>query len=91
MRAGVRFQSVNGDPDYGTGATADNFLLAVSPVLTIIRSGNNVIVSWTHGTGFRLQKTSDLSGSPVWNDLGTQNPQTISITPGSTFFEVITP
>lgn len=87
-RAGVRFESVNGAPLYSTGATADNFRLAVSPVLTITRNASNVIVSWTNGPGFILQQTDDLSGIPAWADLGTQNPQTIALTSGNAFFRV---
>jgi len=44
----------------------------VPPVLTITRSGNNVIVSWTNGPGFILEKSGSLSGP--WTTVGTQNP-----------------
>lgn len=91
VRAGVRFQSGDGADDYPSGATADNFQFAPSPVLTITHSGNKVIVSWSNGAGFRLQQTGDLSGSSVWGELGTQNPQTNAITPGNAFFRVIAP
>ncbi|HEV2207757.1 MAG TPA: hypothetical protein VG167_03230 [Verrucomicrobiae bacterium] len=62
----------------------------VPPVLSITRSGNNVVVSWTNGPGFVLQKTSSLS--PVsWTNLGTQNPQTIPMTAGPQFYRVVSP
>jgi len=44
----------------------------VPPVLTITKSGSNVIVSWTNGPGFILEKSSSLSGG--WTTVGTQNP-----------------
>jgi hypothetical protein len=90
-RAGVRFQSSDGAPTYPSGATADNLKFAISPVLAITRNGNNVIVSWKNGIGFILQQMSDLSGVPVWTDLGAQNPQTIAITPSNAFFRAIGP
>lgn len=61
----------------------------VRPVLNIVKSGNNVIVSWTNGTGFMLQSTTSLTGTPQWTNLGTQNPQTIAITGKSEFFRLI--
>jgi hypothetical protein len=62
------------------------------PVLTITRSGGNVIVSWTNGPGFMLQKTSSLSGTPVWTDVGTQNPSApIPATGTAQFFRVTSP
>jgi hypothetical protein len=61
------------------------------PVLIIQRSGNNVIVSWTNGPGYKLQTTSAMSSNPTWSDLGTQNPQTIPIGTGPQFFRVSSP
>ncbi len=62
------------------------------PVLTITRNGNNVIVSWTNGPGFILQKTSSLSGVQSWTDVGTQNPSApISTATGPLFFRVKSP
>jgi hypothetical protein len=61
------------------------------PVMTITRSGSNVIVSWTNGPGFILQSTSSLTGTPTWSNLGTANPQTIPITGSGQFFRVVHP
>jgi hypothetical protein len=63
----------------------------LSPVLTITRSGNSVIVSWTNGPGFILQKTSALTANPTWTDLGALNPQTIPITDSAQFFRAVHP
>jgi hypothetical protein len=61
-----------------------------SPVLTIAHTGANVTISWTNGPGFILQTTSSLS-PPSWSNLGTQNPQTVAITPQNQFFRVVSP
>jgi hypothetical protein len=63
----------------------------VPPVLSIQKSGSNVIVSWTNGPGFILQAKSSLSPQTAWTNLGTQNPQTIPIGPGARFFRVVSP
>jgi hypothetical protein len=57
------------------------------PVVSISRSGNNVIISWSNGPGFTLQTASSLSGP--WTNVGTQNPQTVAITPQDQFFRVV--
>ena len=87
-RAGVRFQSASATFE---AARADHFQLAVQPVLSIVRSGSQVTLSWTKGPGFSLQKTSDVSGAPVWTGLGTQNPQTLALDAGNAFFQVSNP
>ena len=90
--AGVRFQSVDGAPDYASGATADNFQLAMQqPLLAITRSGDSVIVSWTNGPGFILEQTGNLSGATAWADLGPQNPQTNAISSTNVFFRLRSP
>jgi hypothetical protein len=62
------------------------------PVLSITRSGSNVIISWTNGPGFILQKTSAISSSNTqWTTVGTQNPSTVGITGGRQFFRLISP
>jgi len=64
----------------------------VPPVLSISQSGANVNISWSNGPGFILQQTTALSATPVWTNLGTQNPQTIPIaTAGNQFFRVVSP
>jgi hypothetical protein len=64
----------------------------VPPVLTITKSGSNVIVSWSNGPGFILQSTSALAANPTWNTIGTQNPSApIPITGMPQFFRVKSP
>jgi len=61
------------------------------PVLTINRSGPNVIVSWSNGPGFILQKSSSLAPTS-WTDVGTANPSApIPISSGPLFFRVKSP
>jgi hypothetical protein len=62
----------------------------VQPVLTITRSGANVIVSWTNGPGFILQKKSTITGA--WTDVGTANPSLpIPATGTQQYFRVKSP
>jgi hypothetical protein len=62
----------------------------VPPVLTITKSSGNVIVSWTNGPGFILQKTTTLGSG--WTNVGTQNPSLpIAAIGTSLFFRVISP
>jgi hypothetical protein len=61
------------------------------PVLTINRSGANVIVSWSNGPGFILQKSSSLAPTS-WTDVGTANPSApIPTSTGPLFFRVKSP
>jgi len=87
-RAGVRIVCSN--PDFVT-ATADNFVFGIQPVLTITRTGMNVVLSWTNGPSFRLQQKNDLSQPPGWTDLGSQNPQTNAISSSKAFYRLIGP
>jgi len=62
------------------------------PVLSIVRSGANVIVSWSNGPGFILQKTGVLTSTPSWSDVGTANPSApIPISSAPLFFRVSSP
>jgi hypothetical protein len=61
------------------------------PVLSIQRSGSNVVVSWSNGQGFILQTTGAISAHPAWSNLGTQNPQTVPLGTGPQFFRVVSP
>jgi hypothetical protein len=64
----------------------------VPPVLSIARSGNNVVVAWSNGPGFILQETSSLGPDPVWIDVGTSNPSApIPIGGTALFFQVRSP
>jgi hypothetical protein len=61
------------------------------PVLIINRSGNNVIVSWSNGPGFTLQKSTSLAPTS-WTDVGTANPSApIPVSNGPLFFRVRSP
>jgi len=60
---------------------------AAKPALSISRSGDNVIVSWTNGPGFILQQTTSLGPGDSWTDMGTANPSApIPITNTAVFF-----
>ena len=61
------------------------------PVLSISRSGANVIVSWSNGPGFTLQKTSSLASPVSWTDVGTANPSAPIPTTGSPLFFRVRP
>ncbi len=58
----------------------------VPPVLSIAKSGANVVVSWSNGPGFTLQKTSSLVSPVSWTDVGTANPSAPIPTTGSPLF-----
>jgi len=88
VRAGVRFECSN--PDF-VSATADNFTLAIPPVLSITRTGTQVVLSWTNAAGFTLQRTTNLSPPSQWTNLGSQNPQTNVITSGYSFYRLVGP
>jgi len=56
------------------------------PVLRIAKSGANVVVSWSNGPGFTLQKTSSLASPVSWTDVGTANPSAPIATAGTPLF-----
>lgn len=59
--------------------------------ISITKSGaSSVNVSWTPAGG-RLLSTPALGAGAVWTDLGSANPQTITVQPGNLFLEVVTP
>ncbi len=63
-----------------------------APVLAISRTGGDVVVSWSNGPGFVLQKASTLSSSTQWTDVGTANPSApIPISNSALFFRVKSP
>jgi hypothetical protein len=66
---------------------------SASPVLSIARSGNNVIVSWTNGAGYVLQESTSLAlGSAGWTNIGTANPSApVAIGGTPLFFRVKSP
>lgn len=62
------------------------------PVLTITRSAGNVVVSWSNGPGFVLQKATSLTGTGNWTDVGPANPSApVPIAGNSLFFRVRSP
>ena len=64
----------------------------VPPVLTITRpDAAHVTVSWSNGPGFLLQETGTLAPNHTWTSLGTQNPQTLTLSGGPQFFRVVSP
>ena len=67
-------------------------LSAAQPAMSISRSGNKVIVSWTSGVGYILQQTSSLAPGRLWTDIGTANPSApIAITNTPLFFRARSP
>jgi hypothetical protein len=61
------------------------------PVLRIAKTGANVIVSWSNGPGFTLQKTSSLANPVSWTDVGTANPSAPIATTGTPLFFRVRP
>jgi len=60
------------------------------PVLKVTHgTGNTVVVSWTNGPGFILQKATSVAGTVTWTDIGPGNPSAPITAAGSqTFFRV---
>jgi uncharacterized repeat protein (TIGR03803 family) len=59
---------------FGSGTV---FSISLSPQLTIMRSGTNVMVTWpTNFTGFTLQSTTNLAPPVVW---GTISPAPVAV------------
>jgi hypothetical protein len=65
----------------------------VPPVLSIVpASGNHVVVSWSNGPGFVLQKTSLLVSPVSWTDVGPGNPSApIATSTSPLYFRVRSP
>lgn len=64
--------------------------VAAQPRVSVTRSANTLTISWTP-TGGTLQTTSSLSGTPVWTNVGTANPATITIGTSSAYYRVTNP
>ncbi len=73
----------DGNPAGGRVETVFHITVeAITPRLSITRSGGNVIVSWLGSSG-TLESTTELKPTnTVWTSLGTQNPTTIVIESG---------
>jgi hypothetical protein len=62
-----------------------------APLLGIILSGTNIIVTWhTNETGFILQSSTNLE-SPVWSSVSGQFTVTNSVMGSQQFFLVLSP
>ena len=62
---------------------------SVAPLLTILPSGTNVILTWpTNVTGFTLQSTTNLASPAVWTTVSGQNPVTNPITGAQKFYRL---
>jgi hypothetical protein len=56
-------------------------------ILTSARSGNNLTISWTPPGG-TLESATSLGGTPTWGAVGTNNPASVTIGAGNTFYRV---
>ena len=56
--------------------------------LSISKSGSNLSISWTPSGGTLQATPALLSTGTLWTNVGTANPATISIGPGSSFYRV---
>ncbi len=66
---------------------------AVTPSISNVRlgiskSGNNLSISWTPSGGTLQATPALLNVGTLWTNVGTANPATISIGPGSSFYRV---
>lgn len=70
-----------------------------SPLLTITPSGANVVLSWpASSTGFVLQDTPGVGGTPAWSNVGITtnvvngtNTVTVPVSHGNLFFRLVNP
>ena len=67
-----------------------NVSMPVSPRLNIQRVGPDVLLTWSDAA-FRLQATTNLLPSVVWENVAGASPVTLPIEPGAKFFRLITP
>jgi hypothetical protein len=82
---------LNGDPSSMTNTVIGHLEAPPRRVLTAIRSGNSLNVSWIPAGG-RLESTPAFQGtSTVWSNLGPANPATVPIVPGNLFLRVSEP
>ena len=88
---------IAGDKVSGFVARAD---ISVPPSLSILRSGNNVLLQWPSAgsSGFFLERLSAFSGSAIWTpssaqvaDDGTNKSATISAPSNAQFFRLHKP
>ena len=67
-----------------------NVIAPVSPRLNIQRNGNDVVLTWSDAT-FRLQATTNLRPSVIWEDVAGASPLTLPVEPGARFFRLVSP
>jgi hypothetical protein len=90
----------------GWGATYDGIATAPcaecgngAPILTVIRSGTNVLLTWSSDyTGFTLQSTTNLTTAGIWNNVSPApaiinglNTVTNSISGKQNFYRLMSP
>jgi hypothetical protein len=81
----------DGDASLLTGNVIGYLAAPASKTVAITRNGNSVNVSWSPAGG-RLISAPALPTNPAaWTDLGSANPQTITIQSGNQFFQVVNP
>jgi uncharacterized repeat protein (TIGR03803 family) len=62
---------------------------SIAPLLTILPSGTNVILTWsTNATGFTLQSTTNLDSPVVWTTVSGQNAVTNPISGEQKFYRL---
>jgi hypothetical protein len=61
------------------------------PILTVSKSGDNVVISWSPSGGTLQSATNLLGTNTVWSTVGTANPATLSIQAGNFFLRVSVP
>ncbi len=60
------------------------------PRLTVVRTSTGVTVSWSNGSGYRLEQAPSVTGP--WSTSPSQsNPQTVTLNPGNRFYRLINP
>lgn len=70
-----------------------------SPLLTVTRSGANVLISWvSSNAGFVLQEAPGMNASPSWSNVGLTtntasgtNTVTVPVGSGNMFFRLVNP
>lgn len=67
-----------------------SFVAAGVPTVSVVHSGSSVTVSWSPAGGHLESRSSVTPGAP-WTVVGTSNPVTLPLSPGSQFFRVVNP
>ena len=76
--------------DFNHPLSPPGSVVPAAPVLSIVRTGSNVTVSWTNGAGFVLQSAPALGTNTAWQTIGPANPSApIPVGGSPMFFRVI--